>query len=76
MSAALCDMACDIGLRVRSARAVAQQIDEVIPTMQGEHYERRCEAGYLLAAVIDLLDMVANSAEVLEVELKSAARAA
>lgn len=71
MSAAFSDMACDIGFRVRSARAVVRQIDEVLPSPEAGQYAARNEAGYLLAAVVDLLDMVANHAEALEVALKS-----
>lgn len=65
------DIASDIGFRVRSARAVARQIDEVMPQTASGQYDRINEAGYLLAAVVDLLDMVSNSAEILEVALKA-----
>ncbi|MER2539354.1 MAG: hypothetical protein ABTQ26_08945 [Azonexus sp.] len=71
MSADLSDMAVDIAIRVRSARAVVRQIDEVMPLPTDSQYDQHCEAGYLLAAVVDLLDMVSNSAEVLEVALKA-----
>ena len=71
MSADLSDMAGDIGFRVRSARAVVCQIDEVIPLVHGEQHEKRNEAAYLLAAVVDLLDMVAHSAEALEEALRA-----
>lgn len=71
MSAALSNLACDIGFRVRSARAVVRQIDEAMPLPSPAQYNQHCEAGYLLAAVIDLLDMVSNSSELLEVELKT-----
>lgn len=71
MSADLSDLAVNIGIRVRSVRAVVRQIDEVMPLPTDKQYDQHCEAGYLLAAVVDLLDMVANSAEVLEVALKA-----
>lgn len=65
------DIAWDIGLRARSARAVARQVEEVMPTPSADQYDRANEAGYLLAAVVDLLDMVSHSAEQLEVALKT-----
>ena len=71
MSADLSDMAVDIAIRVRSARAVVRQIDDAMPAPTDTQYDQHCEAGYLLAAVEDLLDMVANSAEALEVALKA-----
>lgn len=71
MSTALSALAIDIGFRVRSARAVVRQIDEVLPMPSAGQSDARNEAGYLLAAVVDLLDMVSNSSEVLEVELKA-----
>lgn len=64
------DMAAEIGFRIRSARAVVRQIDEAMPLPLDGQYDQHCEAGYLLAAVVDLLDMVSNSSEILEVALK------
>ena len=70
MSSALGTLASEIGFRVRSARAVLRQVDEALPRPTDSQYAQHCEAGYLLAAVVDLLDLVASSAEVLEVELR------
>lgn len=61
-----------IGFRARSARAVARQVEEVLPNPSPDQYERANEAGYLLAVVVELLDMVSRSAEELEVALKTA----
>lgn len=75
MNAAMAGLVGDIGFRVRCARAVARQIDEVLPpVVHGEHYERHNEAGYLIATVVELLDIVSSNAELLEVEFKAADR--
>lgn len=72
MNGALSDMAGDIGFRIRTARAVARQIDELIlPPVGAQLGEQRNDASYLLAAVCDLLDLASASAEGLEVELKA-----